>query len=226
MRVNSGSSWIFDLGADIYAWFTANAAWRQSSARLAAHLPQADRIRVVDLGCGPGVSTFELARQRPDARLVGLDVAARMLAQARLRERHHRATDGLPAAGRIAWVRGDARRLPFGTATVDALTGHSFLYLLPDRTAALAEMRRVLRPGGRVVLMEPSARPASPRQVLGVSRDMRLLVSVTLWRPMSRLHGRFTPASLRHTLEQAGFVDCRVEEVLSGLGLVARAERA
>ena len=46
-----------------------------------------------------------------------------------------------------------------------------------------------------------------------------------LWRPFSRLHGRFTPASLAATLQSAGFVGCRVEETLGGLGLLAAAEK-
>ena len=174
---------------------------------------------MVDLGCGPGVSTFELARRLPGARLVGLDIAPRMLSQAR-RLRHAQA-----AATRIEWLQADAARLPLGEASVDACTGHSFLYLVADRTAVLAEARRVLRPGGRLVLMEPNARHATPRGVLRVSHDVRHLVSVSLWRPFSRLHGRFTPTSLSSTLAHAGFVDCHVEEALGGLGLLVSATR-
>jgi ubiquinone/menaquinone biosynthesis C-methylase UbiE len=171
---------------------------------------------VVDLGCGPGVSTFELDRQLPNARLLGLDVARRMLAQARRRA---------PADACISWLRGDATRLPFADGVVDACTGHSFLYLVSDRRAVLGEALRVLRPAGQLVLMEPHERGASLQGVLAVSRDPRHLLSVSLWRPFSRLHGRFTAASLRATLERAGFVDCQVEETLGGLGLLASARR-
>ena len=168
---------------------------------------------VVDLGCGPGVSTFELARTLPNAMLVGLDVAARMLNEARRRE----------GPKRITWLRADAACLPIATASVDACTGHSFLYLVADRRATLAEIRRVLKPGGRVALMEPNARPATVRRALAVSRDPRHLLSVTLWRPFSRFHGRFSPQTLAATLERAGFVDVAIEESLGGLGLLASA---
>ena len=57
------SSWLFNLGADIYAWFTAQPAWRSSCERLAAPLADLNRPWIADLGCVPGVSTFELARQ-------------------------------------------------------------------------------------------------------------------------------------------------------------------
>ena len=220
MWARPDTSWLFNLGAELYGWFTDQATWRASCARLAEALPAGSRPLIVDLGCGPGVSAIELARLRPDARIVGLDLAPRMLVEARRRLR----AAGLPQ-GRVRLVRADAARLPFRSASVDALTGHSFLYLVSDREATLAEGLRVLRRGGRLVLMEPSARPASARGVLAASRDPRHLLSVALWRPFSRLHGRFTPASLAATLAAAGFVDCRVDETLGGLGLLASADK-
>jgi SAM-dependent methyltransferase len=146
-----------------------------------------------------------------------------MLTEARRRARAAR-LDGRPG-GRIGWVLGDAARLPFPDGGLDAVTGHSFLYLLPDRAAALAEMRRVLRPGGRVILMEPHARPAGMLRAALAARDPRHLLAVGLWRPFSRVHGRYTRASLAATLEGAGFGGVRVEEALGGLGLLAVARR-
>jgi ubiquinone/menaquinone biosynthesis C-methylase UbiE len=178
-------------------------------------------LLVLDLGCGPGVSAIELARLRPDARFVGLDIAPRMLNEAR---RRLRAT-ALPQ-GQIHLVLGDASQLPFPSDSIDALTGHSLLYLVPDRAATLAEGRRVLHTGGQLIFMEPNERPASLLRVLRLSRDPRYLISVALWRPFSRIHGRFTAAALQATLEAAGFVDCRVDETLGGLGLLALAKKA
>jgi len=213
------SSWLFNLGADIYGWFTAQAAWRASCATMASRLAGVStNACIADLGCGPGVSTFELARRLPTARLIGLDIAPRMLNEARRRRRRA----DLPSAC-LAWVRSDAARLAFGSASLDACTGHSFLYLVADRRAVLAEIRRVLKPGGTLVLMEPHERAATLAQALAVSRDPRHLLSVSLWRPFSRLHGRFTPASLTATLERAGFVNCQTAETLGGLGLLATA---
>src|SRR5215207_4614971 len=121
------SVWLFNLGAEIYAWFTAHATWRASCANLAARLPDGEAPRVLDLGCGPGVSTFELSRRRADAWLIGLDVAPRMLAEARRRQR----SAGLKHE-RIAWLHADGAHLPVQPASVDACTGHSFLYLVAD----------------------------------------------------------------------------------------------
>jgi ubiquinone/menaquinone biosynthesis C-methylase UbiE len=220
-RAERDTSWLFNLGAPIYGWFTNQRAWRVSCARMAAGLPKREGLLVLDLGCGPGVSAIELALLRPDARFVGLDIAPRMLNEAR---RRLQAT-ALPR-GQIHLVLGDAAQLPFPSDSVDAITGHSFLYLVPDRAATLAEGRRVLHTGGQLIFMEPNERPARLLRVLRLSRDPRYLISVALWRPFSRIHGRFTAVALQATLEAAGFVDCRVDETLGGLGLLAFAKKA
>ncbi len=213
------STWLFNLGADVYAWFTASAAWRASATELARLLEDLGPTRIIDLGCGPGVSTFELARRLPAATLIGLDIAPRMLNEARRRRRAE------PPTERITWIQADAAHLPFDDDAVDACTGPSFLSLVANRTAVLSEIRRALKPGGRLVLMEPNDRPVSIVQALSVSRDPRHLVSVSLWRPFSRLHGRFTPTTLIATLQQAGFENCDAGESFAGLGLLASARK-
>ena len=81
------SAWLFNLGAEVYAWFTAQAAWRGSAGEMAISLEDVGARWIADLGCGPGVSSFELARRLPAAPLVGVDMAPRMLAEARRRQR-------------------------------------------------------------------------------------------------------------------------------------------
>jgi ubiquinone/menaquinone biosynthesis C-methylase UbiE len=108
---------------------------------------------------------------------------------------------------------------------MDAVVGHSFLYLVPQRAQVLREALRVLRPGGTVAFMEPNATPAILRGVLAQSHDVRFLVAVTLWRPFSALHGRFTPRALAQTLSAAGLEDVTVEPVLGGLGIMGRGRK-
>jgi ubiquinone/menaquinone biosynthesis C-methylase UbiE len=212
---------LIDLAADVYTWYTAQDAWRASCAQVAKHVPDpSSGQRIVDGGCGPGVSTFEQARARPDAFVVGLDALPRLLLHARrLTE-----TAGLRQQD-VTWLCADATRLPIRTGTLAAVTAHSFLYYAAARDSVIREILRVLQPGGRFVTMEPSRSGASLGQILGLSRDPRFLISVALWRPFSRWHTRFTCASLCATLTQAGFINCDAEESLGALGIVAWAEK-
>jgi len=212
--------WLFDWGAWPYGLYTDQATWKASCAALIRHFPPtAGPPRVLDLGCGPGVSALEFARRLPEARILGLDIATAMLRRAQA----YAARDGL--IGRVSWLQGDALRLPFATDSVDVITGHSFLYLVADRQTVLAEAYRVLRPGGRLVLMEPDERPFDPRLWRRAPGEFRFVISATLWHLYSRLHGRFTPAGLAEMLQQAGFSHILAEETLDGLGLIGRGEK-
>jgi SAM-dependent methyltransferase len=206
---------LYELGARAYAWATGQAGWRASCDTLAGQLPSRPAC-VLDLGCGPGGVLAAIGRQRPGARVVGVDVAARMLTEAR------RAGATLPSA---SLVRADAVALPFPAGAFDAVTSHSFLYLAPDRAAVLAEAARVLRPGGRLLLVEPWAGRVSWLGVLAHCRDPRFLLSVGLWRTFNRLQGRFRAADLAALLRAQGFAAPAGMPVLGGLGVLARAEK-
>jgi arsenite methyltransferase len=102
----------------------------------------------LDVGCGPGNVTASLARATGRGGLaLGLDPSEAMLARAVRAE----------ADPRIGFLRADAQRLPLRDATVDAVVSIAVLQLIPDPAAALAEMTRVLRPGGRLAVMIPTA---------------------------------------------------------------------
>ena len=113
--------------------------------------------------------------------------------------------------------------LPVRDGALDGVTGHSFLYLLPDAPAALAEIRRVLRPGGRVAFLEP--RQGRPLLRAAFAGGPRCAASLLLWRGMSRLHARFDEAGLSALLERAGLRGARAWPVLDGHGVMATAER-
>jgi len=78
---------------------------------------------------------------------LGLDISEPMLARAVRAE----------AGPLVGFLRADAQRLPLRDETVDAVVSMAALQLIPDPRAALAEMARVLRPGGRLALMVPTA---------------------------------------------------------------------
>lgn len=109
--------------------------------------------RVLDVACGPGNTTRRLLPHLgPQARVVGVDAAATMLARA------VQDTDD----PRVEYVRADAARLPFEDAAFDAVQCLGALYLVDDAEAVIAEMVRVLGPGGRLVVMTSSHRGPAP----------------------------------------------------------------
>ena len=102
----------------------------------------------LDVGCGPGTVTASLARAAgPGGLALGVDISEPMLARAVRAE----------AGPQIGFLRADAQRLPLRDETVDAVVSIAVLQLVPDPAATLAEMARVLRPGGRLAVMVPTA---------------------------------------------------------------------
>ena len=91
---------------------------------------------------------IDIARMHPGAHVIGLDPSPRMLAiaEAKLVRR------GL--ADRVTLVRGDAQQLPYANCEMDAATIAFGIRNVPDRPAALREMARVVRPGGRIAVLE------------------------------------------------------------------------
>lgn len=199
---------------------TGNRVWRLSSTRLLDPLPESTEERLVlDLGIGPGVSALSMGGPRPRIRFIGADLSLPMLKLAR----DNRAEAGW-ASGRLMLVQLDVGHLPFADGTLDAATGHSFLYLVPDHRAALQETSRVLRPDGRAIFMEPSAGRASWGWLIR-QRSVRLLVSLGLWRFYNWLHGRFSPASIRAAFEQAGLTPEGTQSTLGGFGIYGWARK-
>jgi len=194
-----------------YDLVTRHPVWERDCARMASELPPRCR-RALDLGCGPGNSATHLRDAVPA--VIGLDHAPAMLRRARGRD------------PRLLLVRGDARALPLRDGSLDAVTFHSVLYLLPDRAAALRETARVLRPGGRAVLLEPQdgARAAGKGLLRALPRP-GWAIAALLWRTMSGFYGRFSAGQLRLLLEAAGLRVLKLDEALGGLGLLAVAER-
>lgn len=97
---------------------------------------------VLDLGCGPGDGMRLVGVKGGKA--VGLDYSEGMLAKAKER---------VIARGRL--TRGDAGRLPFRDGVFDRIVCTNSFHHYPDRLAALKEMRRVLKKGGQLVLVDP-----------------------------------------------------------------------
>jgi demethylmenaquinone methyltransferase/2-methoxy-6-polyprenyl-1,4-benzoquinol methylase len=114
--------------------------------------------RILDVATGTGLVARALANR--GCEVVGLDQSEQMLARAR------RKLAGTPQlANRITLVRGEAERLPFESDSFDALTFTYLLRYVDDRLATMAELARVVKPGGRIGMVEfavPRAWPARP----------------------------------------------------------------
>jgi SAM-dependent methyltransferase len=106
--------------------------------------------RVLDVGCGTGRLAARLGELSSVRSIVGLDFSAGMLEQARAR---------LASADATALVRGDATRLPFADGTFDIVITSEVLEHIQDDVAAISEMTRVLKPGGRFAATVPAWSP-------------------------------------------------------------------
>ncbi|RTR05266.1 methyltransferase domain-containing protein [Halomonas nitroreducens] len=134
---------------------------------LLARLP-AQAHSLLDMGCGPGEMTANLARRYGEAcRVTGLDLAPGMLDEARRRH---------PTS--IRWLVGDAGALPLATASLDLVVSNLAIQWCPDLDAVMAELHRVLRPGGRALITtlgpgtlaevhQAWSRPQQPAALLG-----------------------------------------------------------
>jgi SAM-dependent methyltransferase len=120
-----------------HRWRTAE----NSAGYLLAALP--GTARVLDVGCGPGTITVDLAARVPGGQVVGIDQAPGVLDTAR-QEAGHRGRSN------VGFGVGDVYHLAFADGTFDVVHAHQVLQHLPDPVGALAEMRRVCRAGGLV----------------------------------------------------------------------------
>jgi demethylmenaquinone methyltransferase/2-methoxy-6-polyprenyl-1,4-benzoquinol methylase len=125
--------------------FGQDPRWR--AALVTAVNPQPGQ-RILDVAAGTGLVSFALA-DRADCEVVGLDQSPDMLAAAR----RHLARRP-PRAGRVSFVDGQAEALPFADGEFDALTFTYLLRYVDDRAGTLRELARVVKPGGRIGMVE------------------------------------------------------------------------
>jgi demethylmenaquinone methyltransferase/2-methoxy-6-polyprenyl-1,4-benzoquinol methylase len=167
---------MFDRIAGVYdVMNTAMSAglhhrWRARAAELAAVGPGS---RALDVATGTGDMALELARRvAPDGEVVGCDFAEEMLARARAKAREK--AQGM----QIRFEPADALALPYADDSFDAATSAFGVRNFGDLELGLAEMVRVVRPGGRVVVLEittPTRAPLSSFYALWFDRLVPLL---------------------------------------------------
>jgi ubiquinone/menaquinone biosynthesis C-methylase UbiE len=125
---------------------TAEAAWLGYKARSFELLALAGGDHVLDVGCGTGEDVRTIAGRAPDVSATGIDASEDKIREARAR------TLGLPRP--VDFRVGDAYAIPFEDETFDACRADRVFHHLVDPSKALAEMVRVTRSGGRVVVCD------------------------------------------------------------------------
>jgi ubiquinone/menaquinone biosynthesis C-methylase UbiE len=146
-----------ELKVDPETWVHKYVAHRISSG-----------FKVLDVGCGPGVILREIAKLDPTIRATGVEISP---------ERVRMAVDKHASTSRISFAAGDAHGMQFPTNSFDFVYSRMLFQYLPDKQGALAEIVRVCRPGGTVLLQDLDGQllwhyPESP----GVQRAVETVV--------------------------------------------------
>jgi demethylmenaquinone methyltransferase / 2-methoxy-6-polyprenyl-1,4-benzoquinol methylase len=214
-----------ELAAALSFW--QDPRWRRA---LVDELAPQPGQRILDVATGTGMVAAELLG-RADCTVVGIDQSPEMLSRARARFAE-------AERSRVELMQGEAEHLPFPQASFDGL---SFTYLLryvEDPRATVAELARVVRPGGRVASLEFGVPPLAPARIAW--RFYTAVGLPALGRIASKdwaRVGRFLGPSIRgfyerHPLErivgyweQAGLGDVRVRPMSLGGGVVMSATR-
>lgn len=205
----------YDLVNDVMS-FGMHRRWKRDTVRLG--LGTSTRpLRWLDLCCGTGDIGFRAEGARPGARVVGLDFTFPMLTVARQRGR---------TAGSLArFVQGDALNLPFADRSFEAISVGYGLRNLADIPRGLAEMRRVLAPGGRAVVLDfgKPDNPAASALYWGFLKVVMPLMGWVFHRDPDTY--AYIPASLERypaqrgvekLMQEAGFVNVGYENRMLG----------
>ena len=154
-------------------------------------------ISILDIGCGPGTITIDLAERVAPGKVLGVDSSAAVIAQA---------ADAAGAAGigNVQFAVGDVYALAVPDDSFDVVHAHQVLQHLTDPVAALREMRRVCRPGGVV-----AARDGSYAAMSWYPRLPALDDWMALYQEVATSNAAEPNAApvLRHWAHRAGFVD-------------------
>jgi len=133
--------------------FELDRLWRARAAKHLRPILERPDALVLDLCCGTGDLAFALAHAGK-SRIVGADFAHTMLIRARAKSQHLSAAGRASSSTYMPFFEADALRLPFADASFDLVTSSFGFRNLANYEAGLQEMRRVLKPGGTIAILE------------------------------------------------------------------------
>jgi ubiquinone/menaquinone biosynthesis C-methylase UbiE len=139
------TSWSESYDRSILQWLLFGPSHRALIKRIreaAGNQP----MKMLDVGCGTGVFASKVRTFLPRVEVCGVDLVSDMLAKGQSRWRLHR--------GHVLPVQGDSERLPFASGSFDIVTCANSFHHYPRQDRAVAEMARVLRPGGRLMIID------------------------------------------------------------------------
>ncbi|ADB29469.1 Methyltransferase type 11 [Kribbella flavida DSM 17836] len=178
---------------------TPDVVEQRRVVRIALALRPGDRV--LDVGVGPGLLAAEMAAEvGPDGRVCGVDVSDSMLAIAATRAK-------VPGGPEVELHAASVDRLPYGSGDFDVVVSTQVFEYVDDVAGALAEVRRVLRPAGRVVLLDTDWDSIVWRS----SDDARMRRVLTAFE--EHLQDPHLPRTLGDALAKAGFTRTHLQVI-------------
>ena len=220
----------YDLNNRLHSLWR-DQAWRR--AAVAAAEPRPSDV-VLDVACGTGDLALAFAR-RGVARVIGVDFTFNMLTLAQAKSQRSVHPDRSSHAAMIVplYVAGDAMRLPIAAASVDIVSIAFGIRNVADPAAAMAQIHRVLRPGGRLVILEFSLPTNRLLRAMYQAYFNHVLPHTATWiardrtgayKYLPRSVGTFIDRSQMSSLiTQAGFRDLKLRPLTLGIAVIYRA---
>jgi demethylmenaquinone methyltransferase/2-methoxy-6-polyprenyl-1,4-benzoquinol methylase len=199
--------------------------WRKKAVRAVGHVP---RQRILDMATGTGDVAFMLAKHYPDASIEGVDLSDNMLRVARRKATKRQMDD------RVVFSQGDSESLPIGNDTYDKVTVAFGVRNFEDLKTGLQELCRVLKPGGRIVVLEFTRPQSFPFKHLFSLYFRYLLPVIGRVRSGDRRAYRYLYESVQafpdykrfvDVLHEAGFANATYQTLSSGICAIYTAQK-